>query len=977
MDLIYMNSSMQDIGVIKAYNFDLAFGSDENNFELKVGVDDHCCEAGYYVYIEGTEYGGVIDAIASDTAAEEVTYTGRTWHGILNSKVLCPDSGQDYLTLNGNANTVLGTLISRMGLTSIFAASSDTSALTVSNYKMARYITGYDGIIKMLKSVSGKLVMSYNGAKVILSAVPIVDYTDDGVFDSDILSFAVKKTSKKVNHLICLGKGELKNRTIVHLYADTSGNISQTQTQTGLNEYSTVYDYPNAETAEELIKSGSERLAELRKQDDLSVSLSEDEDVLDIGDIVGATDNVTGLSISVPISKKIISVGSGYMSVSYETDIGKANASASVSGSGGTSGTGGSGTPGADGVGIASVEQTTTSTADNGVNVITVTKTDGTSSTFSVRNGSKGSPGEKGSKGDPGVQGPKGDKGDPGTPSGAYYITVTYSNGILTAGKTFAEIKEAYDAGWTLYAKLDTIYTFEGYTQNGNEESFAFKSYFIQGNIARSDHLNILSYNLSDGSNISHESYYLKTNLEVFGTVTVNGVNVATEYAWEQVQDAVHTPYTQTITFNLNGTVAYYHDTVPASESSDNHAYARFISPFPNGRTIYIMLRDDNTATVDEAPQEPGVLRVNVTYSNGVYTADKTFTEIKAAYDAGQLPFVVDDGALPTVYKLKDFYYESFDLGFADFEQMNIVDDKLYAYRLRICSYTTANGSNIVEEKLELHAGGIIDNEMSDTSENAVQNRVIKAYVDNKFSETVSGTTPSIGSNGNWYIGSEDTGKPSRGEKGEKGDTGAYYRPHVGAGGWLDWIPSENGLPEVDTVNITGPKGDTGAQGEKGDKGDTGPQGPQGPKGDTGPQGPKGEAGPQGPAGTTGADYIVETGTSGKWTYRKWASGIGECWVTLGFTSLNVSNTWGSMYYATWMNSEINKNGRKYPFNFVEEPTVTASPGRGGNDYWLATDTANNTGTPLTHAPAFCIVRASAGNVASPQVAYYVVGRWK
>ena len=117
MDLIYMNSSMQDIGVIKAYNFDLAFGSDENNFELKVGVNDHCCEAGYYVYIEGTEYGGIIDAVASDTAAEEVTYTGRTWHGILNSKVLCPDSGQDYLTLNGNANTVLGTLISRMGLT--------------------------------------------------------------------------------------------------------------------------------------------------------------------------------------------------------------------------------------------------------------------------------------------------------------------------------------------------------------------------------------------------------------------------------------------------------------------------------------------------------------------------------------------------------------------------------------------------------------------------------------------------------------------------------------------------------------------------------------------------------------------------------------------------------------------------------------------------------------------------------------------
>ena len=26
------------------------------------------------------------------------------------------------------------------------------------------------------------------------------------------------------------------------------------------------------------------------------------------------------------------------------------------------------------------------------------------------------------------------------------------------------------------------------------------------------------------------------------------------------------------------------------------------------------------------------------------------------------------------------------------------------------------------------------------------------------------------------------------------------------------------------------------------------------------------------------ADYVVEQGTSGSWTYRKWASGVAECW---------------------------------------------------------------------------------------------------
>lgn len=34
------------------------------------------------------------------------------------------------------------------------------------------------------------------------------------------------------------------------------------------------------------------------------------------------------------------------------------------------------------------------------------------------------------------------------------------------------------------------------------------------------------------------------------------------------------------------------------------------------------------------------------------------------------------------------------------------------------------------------------------------------------------GVTPTIGANGNWYIGSTDTGSPSRGEKGDKGGTG-------------------------------------------------------------------------------------------------------------------------------------------------------------------------------------------------------------
>lgn len=92
-----------------------------------------------------------------------------------------------------------------------------------------------------------------------------------------------------------------------------------------------------------------------------------------------------------------------------------------------------------------------------------------------------------------------------------------------------------------------------------------------------------------------------------------------------------------------------------------------------------------------------------------------------------------------------------------------------------------------------------------------------------KESGEFNGITPTIGENGNWYLGDTDTNKPSRGEtgaRGEKGDTGAQ-----GPQGEM------------------GPQGTRGEKGDKGDKGDTGATGPQGIQGIQGPQGEKGDKG--------------------------------------------------------------------------------------------------------------------------------------
>ena len=139
------------------------------------------------------------------------------------------------------------------------------------------------------------------------------------------------------------------------------------------------------------------------------------------------------------------------------------------------------------------------------------------------------------------------------------------------------------------------------------------------------------------------------------------------------------------------------------------------------------------------------------------------------------------------------------------------------------------------------------------------------------------GITPSIGDNGNWYLGTTDTGKPSRGEKGdtgekgEKGDTGATGptgpKGDTGPQGPKGDAFTYADFTETQLLALKGPKGekgDTGAQGPQGLKGDaftysdfTAEQlaslkGPKGDKGDKGDTGEKGQTGPTGPAGPKG-----------------------------------------------------------------------------------------------------------------------------
>lgn len=329
MDLIYTDDNGEDVGIINDFELDLEIGQ-ENDFECAVPAQNNVVKNGAYIYFEGTEYGGIVDAIESNTEDQTVRYTGRTWHGILNSKIIRPNAGEDYLVLTGEANSILSSLITRMGISSLFEASSASSGVLIVNYKMDRYIKGYDGIKKMLSAFGGKLLMSFNGTKVTLSAVPAETYNTSEDITSDTSDFAVKKVYRTINHLICLGKGELADRIVVDLYCDADGNISETPTYTGIEDYSTTYENTSSEDEDALIEDGTKKFKELINQNDLSVSFDGNEAPYDIGDSVFASDEISKVSATVMIAQKIVSVKDGVFSISYSNTVEKIAETAQV-----------------------------------------------------------------------------------------------------------------------------------------------------------------------------------------------------------------------------------------------------------------------------------------------------------------------------------------------------------------------------------------------------------------------------------------------------------------------------------------------------------------------------------------------------------------------------------------------------------------------------------------------------------------------
>lgn len=121
------------------------------------------------------------------------------------------------------------------------------------------------------------------------------------------------------------------------------------------------------------------------------------------------------------------------------------------------------------------------------------------------------------------------------------------------------------------------------------------------------------------------------------------------------------------------------------------------------------------------------------------------------------------------------------------------------------------------------------------------------------------------------------------------------------------------------------------------------------------------------PAGSMN-DYVTEQNTSGDWTYRKWNSGVAECWATKTITAATNSSDAGGYVSASAATPSA------FPFTFTAIPNVQVTCNSG-----TITGSVTCAGAPsTTSAGSWKLYRNNTNASTNDKIfMFYVVGKWK
>lgn len=322
MEFMIANANKMEEGELPD-SFSVDFDIGDTN-DVEITCPRGSLEFEMYLICPGTEYGALIEESDSWTNSATEAWRGNAFRKFLQQYIIEPPSGQDYRTVSGDAHDVFRQIIGSV-YDGLFTIPEEKSGIDVGIYKFDRYTDALTGFTKMLKRVNARVNIEIKQGdanepfSVILSAVPIQNLSSEIEYSQDSkIAINMSESRRGINHLICLGKGELKNRQVVHLYVQLDGSISQKKYYTGLNERTAVYDYSNAESIEDLTTKGKEQLVSLMGKKVMAMSV-QDVDV-QIGDIIGGRDYEKQIYLQKPVVQKIVKIEQGDLSIEYKVE---------------------------------------------------------------------------------------------------------------------------------------------------------------------------------------------------------------------------------------------------------------------------------------------------------------------------------------------------------------------------------------------------------------------------------------------------------------------------------------------------------------------------------------------------------------------------------------------------------------------------------------------------------------------------------
>ena len=323
--VILANEDLRELGAIKDANITVDLNGDRT-FSVQIARSNWYEELTFssLIYIMGTEYGGIIGEVLTDTTLDYVELKGLSWRGRLAKKIIQPPAGSDYKTVSGELHAAMKSLI-EPEFHGLFVVSQEDTGVMVSNYQFERYCTLLDGLTKMLKSKGYRLQLSFRREQnepgyLYIEAVPIVDYSNQIELSRDCqLNYTMDDKRDGVNHLIVTGKGEMQDRNVFHLYVQEDGTIGSQQYYTGLQEIAEVYENTSTET-DELQSKSEERLQELMNKKTFKMDVAALGIDISIGDIVGGRDYLTGMYMAKPVENIVYELTGDIESKTYKLE---------------------------------------------------------------------------------------------------------------------------------------------------------------------------------------------------------------------------------------------------------------------------------------------------------------------------------------------------------------------------------------------------------------------------------------------------------------------------------------------------------------------------------------------------------------------------------------------------------------------------------------------------------------------------------